>query len=144
MCMFTDGVVRRIELLLGATIFAVAVFVTPNASLDPINAPKLWVLSSLSIATGFLLLSQFGSTFNRKNIKVLFSGRALFVWMLLAMFLSSAPIAQQLFGVNGRNTGLLAYFCFGTLFIAAALVPSKQVVRPILIGSGASFAINAI
>ena len=142
--MMSLGAVKRVEWLLGSTLFVVAVFVTPNANIDPINVPKLWALSMLTFAICLVLISQSGAIFSKPNIKTMLIGGALFILMVFSMFLSHAPVAQQIFGVFGRNTGLLAYFCFSTLFIASAIVPSKKIIKPVLLGSGAAFVINAI
>lgn len=142
--MFREAVQNRINWLIGASVLLVTIVVTPASTLDPINVPKLWVLSALTFGIGATLLSQFKSLFDRANWQFIIPARAVFAFMLLALAVSSTSIAQQIFGVYGRNTGLLTYFCFGTIFIAAAIATSKKSVKPFLIGLIGAFGVNAL
>lgn len=142
--MFREAVQNRVNWLLGISVFLVTVIVTPASTLDPINVPKLWALTSISLAIGATLLTQFRVLFSKNNWQFIITARAVFLLMFLAMLVSSIALSQQLFGVNGRNTGLITYFSFGTLFIGAAVATSKQSVKPLMFGLIAAFGINGV
>lgn len=141
--MFREAIQNRINWLIGVSVLLVTLTVTPASTLDPINVPKLWVLSALAFGIGATLLTQFKSLFGKGNWQFIIAAKAVFLFMLLALIFSGTSIAQQIFGVYGRNTGLLTYFSFGTLFIAAAVATSKSSIKPFLIGLGGSFGVNA-
>jgi O-antigen ligase len=142
--MFKEAVEKRTGLLIGLSVFLVTVVVTPSSTLDPINVPKLWVLSTLSFALGAVLLTQFKTLFGKKNLAYIVSARGVFVFMALAMFVSATKFAQELFGTYGRNTGLVTYFCFGTLFIAAAVATNRGAAKRFLIGTSGALAVNVL
>ena len=142
--MFRVEIQERISWLLGATLFLVTVAVTPLSTLDPINLPKMWVLSGLAFAIGAVLLTEFKVLFSRAHWKYIIPARLVFAFMVLAMIFSSSNLSQQLFGVSGRNTGLITYFCLGTIFIASALALNVKSIKPIMIGSIAAFGLNAL
>ena len=142
--MFKEAVINRINWLTSLAVFLVSVAVTPASTLDPINLPKFWVLLAISFAISGILLTQPKVLFKRANWPVIAPARAVFLFMLIAFVTSSIAISQQLFGAYGRNTGLLTYFSFGSLFIGVALATNKTLEKPFLFGSGAAFAINVI
>ena len=118
--MFREAVQNRICWLIGASVFLVTVVVTPSSTLDPINVPKLWVLSALAMGLTGVLLTQAKVLFARNNLQVIGVTRSLFVFILVALLASNTYLAQQLFGAYGRNTGLVTYFSFGT-FIGSSV-----------------------
>ena len=142
--MFTESVQKRIGWLTGASVFLVTVVVTPASTMDPINVPKLWVLLAAVCAMGGVMLTQFKTLFGEKNWFVIIPARALLVVMLIALFVTTPPFSQQLFGTYGRNTGLLNYFALGTLFIAAAVATGKSAVKPFLFGTSAALLVNIV
>lgn len=142
--MFREAIQNRVNWLIGASLFFVTIAVTPSTTLDPINVPKLWVLSSLAIATTSVLLTQPKAIFTRENWQQIAAARALFLFMLIAMVASSTNLTQQIFGAYGRNTGLLTYFCFGSLFIATAIATSNRSLKPILLGISSAVGLNGV
>ncbi len=142
--MFKETVQNRVNWLISVSLFLVTVVVTPTSTLDPINVPKLWVLSALSFGLGAVLLTNFKILFSKENWQYIIPARAVFGFMTLAMVLSSTYLTQQLFGTFGRNTGLLTYFYFGTLFIGAAVAANKLLVKIAYYGVGAALAVNVV
>jgi O-antigen ligase len=142
--MFNEAVQKRAGLLIGISVFLVTVVVTPWSTLDPINVPKLWVLSAATFGLGGVLLTQFKTLFGKKNWFAIAPARSLFLLMAIALIASKTILAQELFGTYGRNTGLLTYFCFGTLFIGAAVATNRGAAKPFLIGTAAALAINVL
>lgn len=142
--MFRESVHKRVGWLIGLSVFLVTVLVTPMSSMDPINVPKLWALLAMAVAVLAVLLTQTKGLVDRANWFAILPVKSVYVFMAVALFLSAAPLSQQLFGTNGRNTGLLTYIAFGILFIGAAVATSKSAVKPFLYGASAALVVNVI
>jgi len=110
----------RILVLTG--IFSTVV-INPWTAYDPINLPKMFVLSTGAAFLLGWLLANFKSI-NRVN-RILFIISAIFVTSyLISFFINPAPAYQQFWGVWGRSTGLLTYFAFIVLMLSAAMISS--------------------
>lgn len=130
---------RSANILLGGlTLVTLGIW---RSGTDPVNTPKLMALAGFSsLILGSVLTSR-----RIKFNKVLFALVSFFVLTLfLPLFFSNAPLAQQLFGVSGRNTGLVTYIFLAILFLGAAsltqLSDFRFVPRAILLaGFGSGF-----
>lgn len=93
---------------------------------DPVNAPKLLVLGIIAISTTAVLATKsFGQFYSGKRL--LFSAVATFLFSaFLASALSQSPISQNIYGVYGRNTGLLAYVFLSLILLISSSLTSKQ------------------
>jgi hypothetical protein len=60
------------------------------------------------------------------------------------MMFSGAPAEQQLFGVYGRNTGLVTYFSLSIIFLAAVTFSNKALAQKFVIGLVIAGSINLI
>mgnify|MGYP003334603351 CR=1 FL=1 len=101
--------------------------ISPWSNLDPISLPKLLVLSSFGFAIFGLLLSVGIRNRLDSATKVFFIASALFLfWICLVVFVSGAPISQQIWGMFGRNTGMLAYVSLCSLAMGSALLGSAR------------------
>ena len=119
---------RLIQWVLTLGVAATSIYITPNFSSDPINMPKMFLL----VITGFFL---FGFALN--NLRVLLSRERL-AFSLIAIFIidmgitlifSGAPYSQQLFGVTGRNTGILSYLSLAFVLVAALIVSDFKLLQ---------------
>ena len=126
------------------TAISATLLVTPWATFDPINVPKLAVIA----VGGFIALAALLA-----NGKVLFTSghrtmrllSGLFVVDLIIVFLFAGTNPyQEFFGTYGRATGLVAYVALTALFVSAGVVASKKYVdtfsRSLLIAGGISIA----
>ncbi len=141
--MYRAEIRERLGWLIGSSIFLVTVVVTPITTLDPINVPKMWILAALAVATFAVLLTQPKELFTNKNLKVFLPAGAFLLFMLVALLISNTSKTQQLYGVYGRNTGLLTYLCFAILFFATAIGVDERAKNPILISAIAALGLNA-
>ncbi len=72
---------------------------------------------------------------NRKSVtwkkyKSAFGLIAVFVvWQLLVVFISGGELNQQLFGTQGRNTGLITYVSFSFIFTGAVVASNSDFLR---------------
>jgi O-antigen ligase len=109
----------------------VSLAVTPQWSLDPINPIKMLLMAALAFSVLGVILA------NRKEIdwsgfKIVFGISILFfAWQLVAFFFSRTSYLSQLFGVNGRNTGLITYTAFVLLMLGSAIASSAMVMTRI-------------
>ena len=106
------------------TLAAITLCITPWITYDPINSPKFSLLIALAAT-----LILFG--FKKTTFIKLFGNRiyivinVLFIASLIFVFISNGNNrTQQLFGVDGRNTGLLTYI---SLTIIALYASSLQI-----------------
>ena len=95
----------------------VTLFVTPLASYDPINIPRLASLIFFSFIFVFVLL-KYNVFKNKIKYRVVFLISGVFItWSLISSLLSNNTLGEVLYGVTGRQTGTLAYFSFVILML---------------------------
>ena len=107
-------------------LFFVTLIIAPNLAMDPINAPKMLALLPIGLTAGGLVLLNLLKK-PRKKLPLSYIAVILFIAVsLLVFFFSGAPYTQQLFGVTGRNTGLLSYIALSLFLLAAFEVASTK------------------
>jgi O-antigen ligase len=104
---------------------ATLLIVTPWSTLDPINVPKYTTLAITGGVVLILLIRNFMQIANKENKALLAISGLFLLFLLAAFFVSPIDKATQLFGVNGRNTGLITYVSLLVLFVAAATLTKK-------------------
>ena len=106
------------KILLWALISA-TLLVTPLWALDPINPIKMLAISATGfMGLGVLFANQKALTLGRFKVPlILISG--FMAWQLVVFVVSGGEKLQQLFGTNGRNTGLITYLAFSILFVVS-------------------------
>lgn len=134
--------------VLGWGLIAATLLVTPLWSLDPINPIKMLVVVPVGFMCLGLILANRGSVGWRKYKVVLGLIASFVVWQVLVVLISGGEVFQQLFGSNGRNTGLITYVAFSLVFIGSILASNpaaiKQLILVALIVGSASLAYGAI
>ena len=120
--------------VLGWGLIATTLLVSPLWSLDPINPIKMLAV----VPVGFMCLGLLLA--NRKIVvwakyKIAFGLVVAFVlWQVLVLFLSEGQFLPQIFGSNGRNTGLVTYVAFSLVFVGSIVASSMyQIKRFILV-----------
>jgi O-antigen ligase len=121
--LFNDKVFIGKLLSIGSVI--TLLIVTPSTSLDPINVPKFAVLVVIGAISLTLIIRNFKEVRKPENRSVIVAGGIFLVALLSAFLTSGMNPMIQLFGVNGRNTGLITYVSLLILFLAAALLTTK-------------------
>jgi O-antigen ligase len=103
------------KLLVWALISA-TLFVTPLWALDPINPIKLLAVTVIGfMSLGAILANWKALKLRRFRLPFIFIS-GFMVWQLVVFFASGGEKLQQLFGVTGRNTGLITYLALSILF----------------------------
>lgn len=76
---------------------------------------------------------------NRGNVrwstyKVVLGFTAAFVtWQIFVVLVSGAEFNQQIFGAQGRNTGLITYFAFSLIFIGAVVASNVLIMKRLVL-----------
>jgi O-antigen ligase len=125
----------------------VSLFVSPWNSLDPVNLPKLFLLSILGFIAGGFAISRVDFLVQKKNR--LFVGLVLVFLMQLifVMVVDPRDFAFKFYGTSSRNTGVLAYIALALLLFGSAVSASGVLVRRyaiVLIFSGATAAVYGV
>jgi O-antigen ligase len=99
--------------------------VTPFYSYDPINvlrASTLLVFGSISLG---VLLTNFKILLSKEIRTILILSVLFLLWIVFASVNSNMGITDILFGVTGRNTGLLTYLSLILLMLFAVIVKNN-------------------
>ena len=120
--MTVDAERKWITSALGWTCFLCTVAVLPAAAFDPINLPKLTVLTICALAILGLIftnLQGLSSSFKRLPVFLI----ALFCLNLLAVLIfSGSDFYESFYGTFGRSTGFLNYLCLAILLFAGTQI----------------------
>lgn len=99
-----------------------ALLVISSSVTDPVNAPKLAALGTVAAASFGIVLASWSRILVRlARIPISIS----FVFLIAASsatYFSDSPISQNLFGVYGRNNGLVAYIFLALIFMSASVL----------------------
>ena len=55
------------------------------------------------------------------------------VWQVLVVLISGGEIYQQIFGSQGRNTGLITYLAFSLIFVGSIIASSPTVIKQLIL-----------
>ena len=114
-------------LTLGVTVTTLLVLTGPVT--DPVNAPKFLVLGALAMSLLGIMIVKSTRNFWKANSALL---AILFIFvtgLVVASFLSESPFTQNLYGVYGRNTGLLSYFFLAAVALGSSFLRSYESLR---------------
>jgi O-antigen ligase len=123
---------------------AVTLFLVLNSVTDPVNAPKLAALGTLSGAI-LLLLLIFKLRYLQENLKGVVILAVLFLAALTnAVLNSNSPVSQNIYGVFGRNTGFLTYLFLLIILIGIATTSEFSTLRRMVYGFLFAGVVNVI
>ena len=118
--------ISRIQRLPIYTAALTTIVVIP-ALLDPINLPKLWILSFGAGLSFAVFSSQILGIWKSPNNKALPLVSLAFVFaLLISSIASKQEVFRTLVGVWGRNNGALAYFALFVIFLSLATMSSDD------------------
>lgn len=104
------------------SIIFVTLTVTPFATLEPFNLPKLFILA----ICGFIIAGLLAANFKEVYLEIDWKVWVLIISFILTMTASSifSPNSSilNIYGTPGRNTGYLTYLCLVVLFLASVFV----------------------
>lgn len=130
-------------LILIGTPFA-CLFVILDSVTDPVNATKLAIAGALGVSL-FSLFLGFAGKRTFLQYKYFLSATLLFlIASISAAVNSDAPLAQNLYGAYGRNTGLIAYLVLSMVAIGALLLRVESSFKKIIWGLQFAGIVNVI
>ena len=107
-------------LALGVAVTTLLVMTGPVT--DPVNAPKFLVLGALAMSLLRIMIVKLTRNVWAEN-KALLAILFIFVTgLVVSSFLSESPFTQNLYGVYGRNTGLLSYFFLAIVALGSSIL----------------------
>jgi len=120
---------RYLGLYVLSTSIAVSLFISPGNSIDPMNLPKLVLLSILGFLAGGFALARV-EFFKVRKARPFVVLTSLFLFQLLIVFaLDNRDFAFKFYGTSSRNTGTLAYTALALLMLASAVSASRKVLQ---------------
>lgn len=124
------------------TAIAATLLVTPWATFDPINVPKLAVIAVGGFITLAALLTNTRDLFTRQHRTVQILTGLFVLNLIVVLLFAGTNFYQEFFGAYGRSTGFVAYLALAALFIGAVVIASAKFVgsfaRTLLIAGGLS------
>ncbi len=125
----------------------VSLFVSPWNSLDPVNLPKLFLLSILGFIAGGFAISRIDFLVHKRNRILVGLVLAFLVQLVLVMAVDPRTFAFKFYGTSSRNTGVLAYLALTFLLLGSAVSASPALILRysiVLILAGATAAVYGI
>jgi hypothetical protein len=122
----------------------ISLLVTGFVNFDPVNVGKMVLTAGVGLSLLSLAL-KYGRTILIKEHKL---AAIALIWFSLAgvvtSLFSEAPFVQNLYGVFGRNTGLLTYISLVGILFGALLINSRDHFQKIVHGLLVAGTLNAI
>lgn len=122
----------------------VSLFLVLNVVSDPVNAPKMAALGSLGFAcAGLVLTSNLKRTWQESKVLVLVA--LLFTLAMVSSVVNSrSPLTQNLYGVYGRNTGLITYLSLVFILFGSLQVRRNRTFELLIYGFFIVGAVNVL
>ena len=114
--------------VLGSSI-AVSLFISPGSSIDPMNLPKLFLLSILGFLAGGFAIARVDFFKDRKSRPFLVLTSLFFFQLLIVFAFDNRDFAFKFYGTSSRNTGTLAYIALTLLLLASTVSASRRVLQ---------------
>lgn len=114
----TQGSISRAVSILGVL---VTLAINPWSAYDPINVLKMGVLSSIVLPIFYVVCIKYRRHLLQDSSIILLS-LGILACFLCSFAANDRDRFQQIWGVWGRNTGLLTYLCFLSLIIVSAVI----------------------
>ena len=116
----------RLGQIIALTCVLTTLVVNPWSNYDPISLPKMVIMSGGAFSVAAIVLLNKKIFSNRLNRSSTFTFSLFVLGLIIPLLFSGAPIAQQIWGVFGRNTGLLTYLSLLALMLGAIVVQSQD------------------
>ena len=103
-----------------------AILVISTTVTDPVNTPKLLILGIVGAAAFGVVLASLARIRNRSTAATAFLALLFLLAAFNSSMLSESPLSQNLYGVYGRNNGLVTYVFLSLIFLAASLLTDQK------------------
>jgi O-antigen ligase len=115
--------------ILGWTALLATVVVTPWSTYDPINVPKLVVISVGGFMALGALLANRVEILKAQYRLILILSLAFLFHLTVVLLISGTNFYQEFFGANGRSTGYVAYLALSFLLLSAAVTAHGESIK---------------
>jgi len=133
--MFANQAEKALAILISIGAFLTTITVVTWKVIDPVNAPKLFVMGAIAGGALFFTIQYRNRFPDFKNLKNLYLVVSIFlIWSLVSIFLSESSVANGFYGTYGRNTGFLAYFSLAIILVICAFFRTSIAVNMVLNG----------
>ncbi|CAB4914955.1 unannotated protein [freshwater metagenome] len=123
---------KRVNPILSWGVAIVTLIITPWTSYDSVNIPRLLALLVMGSVV-FLAAFPELTTMHKSSFRTTFVLSSFFVLQtILVLIFAPGNKLEQVFGVQGRQTGFLAYLALVMIFLVAAKVSSVDLFQQIL------------
>jgi O-antigen ligase len=116
----------KTEKIVPLTLFSVTLFISPISSYDPINLIKLICLLVGGTLSFWAILQNRNLLKTKADLIFLIPICLFMVWRILSYFLSGVSNLDGLYGVFGRNNGLLTSISLALICIYAAQISNNR------------------
>jgi hypothetical protein len=111
---------KTLAKILGYGSALTALLVLSSSVTDPVNAPKLAALGVVAAAALGIVLSGLKSLGGKTLVIPGLIALIFLASIVNAVAFSSSPVSQNLYGVYGRNNGLVTYIFLSIIFLCAS------------------------
>jgi hypothetical protein len=129
-------------------VLVVTLFLEVWKSSEPINAPKMLVLSACGISALFVIVTSWQKSFWETYRKPIIALSSFYALCLSSVIFSQDNVLVGIFGIKGRSTGLVTYLSLAILFLAAVLLQSvnhyDSIVKFLLIAGAVNIIYNQV
>ena len=108
---------KKLSKLLAACIALTTVFLVSESVTDPVNAPKFLILGILSTSIFILTIGLFCKELLKNYKSTLLIVLLFVICSSISVIRSDLPFSQGIYGVYGRNNGLLTYVFLSFLLV---------------------------
>jgi hypothetical protein len=102
------------------------VFVVSSSVTDPVNTPKLLILGIVGAAAFGVVVASLAQIRNLSTAIIAFLALLFLMAAINSATFSESPFSQNMYGVYGRNNGLVAYVFLSLIFLAASLLTTQK------------------
>lgn len=142
--MLNKSVEKTISLFLFIGLPFTTCFLVVSSVTDPVNVTKLFAAGCMSVGV-FAIAITYGTQELWRSSKALVIASAIFLLAgLNSVINSGSPLAQNIYGVYGRQTGFVTYFLLAALAISASLLRELKSFKRIIWGLLIAGALNIL
>lgn len=134
--------------ILTTGVLVVTLFVEAWKSSEPVNAPKMLVLSTIGISALFIIVTSWNREFWVRYRWTLIALSSFYSFSVFSVVISKDNALVGIFGIKGRSTGLVTYLSLVIIFLAAVLIQDlkqyDRIIKYLLIAGGVNIAYNTV
>lgn len=122
---------KFLKITIATSLVTVTLFMAPWWVYHPYSLPKLLPLSAFGLGA-LMIITKNISWIWLQNFKVIIILTAVFIfWSLITLIFTDGNFFQKFYGIDGRNTGFLAYFSLSILLLGAAISIDQNSIKVI-------------